>query len=383
MELKKVTCPNCGSSEITKINGEQYKCNYCNTTFLIDYDQEDAQIISKKTDLKIHRSRMIFVAVGLILALLLFGGLYLSNLDYTESEAVQESSAKPELRLLDTSDIEAGIDLSEFTKAADTYAQDGVKEGYTGSWKRTDKPRLVGEYLLNSQNDNRLIFFYEYSWVKDDGESDKRYVPISFDDIFMTEDGRIKSDYKPSVDMHLEFLGNYFVNGYFDLSSAYRENITAHPEYTVTEIGIRNNGDGEEMTEAEVIALLKERGFTDNPITTEYTADGEMIDKKEVGESDETHPYYQTIFLSETGEYWTIIVMKGSVIANPVGYNMESNAHGAQLILSESEVITSYDSVTNSFYESIPNESELIVKTVDHIDAETLNSLTVEDIEAL
>ena len=37
MELKKVTCPNCGSSEITKINGEQYKCNYCNTTFLIDY----------------------------------------------------------------------------------------------------------------------------------------------------------------------------------------------------------------------------------------------------------------------------------------------------------------------------------------------------------
>ncbi len=383
MELKKVTCPNCGSSEITKINGEQYKCNYCNTTFLIDYDQEDAQIISKKTDLKIHRARMIFVAVGLILALILFGGLYLSNLDYTESEAVQESSAKPELRLLDTSDIEAGIDLSEFTKAAYTYAQDGVKEGYTGSWKRTDKPRLVGEYLLNSQNDNRLIFFYEYSWVKDDGESDKRYVPISFDDIFMTEDGRIKSDYKPSVDMHLEFLGNYFVYGYFDLSSAYRENITAHPEYTVTEIGIRNNGDGEEMTEAEVIELLKERGFTDNPITTEYTADGEMIDKKEVGESDETHPYYQTIFLSETGEYWTIIVMKGSVIANPVGYNMESNAHGAQLILSESEVITSYDSVTNSFYESIPNESELIVKTVDHIDAETLNSLTVEDIEAL
>ena len=44
MELKKVTCPNCGSSEIAKINGEQYKCNYCNTTFLIDYDQEDAQI---------------------------------------------------------------------------------------------------------------------------------------------------------------------------------------------------------------------------------------------------------------------------------------------------------------------------------------------------
>lgn len=137
------------------------------------------------------------------------------------------------------------------------------------------------------------------------------------------------------------------------------------------------------QSESEVTETLRERGFTDIPITTEYTSDGAMIEAKEVGESGEMHPYYQTYYVSDTGEVWTIQVMSGSVIANPVRYNMESNPHGVQLILSESEVITCYDSVTNSFYETIPKESELIVKVVDHIDAATLNSLTVEGIEAL
>jgi hypothetical protein len=36
-----------------------------------------------------------------------------------------------------------------------------------------------------------------------------------------------------------------------------------------------------------------------------------------------------------------------------------------------------YDSDANMFYETIPHESELIVKTVDRIDAETLDTLTV------
>ena len=239
MELKKVTCPNCGSSEIEKVNKEQYKCNYCKTTFMIDYDEEDAQIISKKTDLKIQRSRMIFAAVGIGFALLLFGGLYFSDQAYNnEPDVAQESSTEPELRHLDASDIEAGIDLSEFAKAADSYAKNGVKEAYTGSWSQTDAPKLVGEYLLNSADDNMLLFLYVYSWAKDTGETDKRYVVISFNDIRMTEDGKIKSDYNASHDWHHEYLGNYLVYGYVDFDAAYRASITARPEYTVTEIEI-------------------------------------------------------------------------------------------------------------------------------------------------
>ena len=236
MELKKVTCPNCGSSEIEKINIEQYKCQYCKTTFMIDYDEEDAEIISKKTDLKIHRSRMIFAASGILFALLLFGGLYYSDQTYSETDVAQERSTEPELRYLDASDIEAGIDLSEFTKATDSYAKNDVKAVYTGSWKQTDDPKLVGEYLLNCDDGNMLWFFYEYSWAKDTGETDKRYVAISFEDIRITEDGKIKSNYNPKTDMHSELLGNYLVYGYFDFDTAYRVSITAHPEYKVTKI---------------------------------------------------------------------------------------------------------------------------------------------------
>ena len=45
--------------------------------------------------------------------------------------------------------------------------------------------------------------------------------------------------------------------------------------------------------------------------------------------------------------------------------------------------VTEYDSENNMFYETIPKESELIVKIVDKIDSETLNSLTKEVIAGL
>ena len=135
------------------------------------------------------------------------------------------------------------------------------------------------------------------------------------------------------------------------------------------------------LSEADVIKTLRERGFTDSPITTEYTSDGTMITTKEAEDSDETHPNYQTYLLSDSGEYWTISVTMRSIIANPVGYNMECNKHGVQLVVAESEVMTCYDSKTNSFYNTKPNKSELIIKQVDRIDAETLNSLTVDQLE--
>ena len=134
----------------------------------------------------------------------------------------------------------------------------------------------------------------------------------------------------------------------------------------------------EVLSESEATKVLSERGFNYDAITTEYTAEGKMIDAKEVEESDETHPVYQTHFVSETGEYWTIIVTKRSMIANPAGYNMELNTHGVQLVVSESEEITCYDGVTNSFFETVPDESELIIRVVERIDAATLNSLTPE-----
>ncbi|MBR4671218.1 MAG: hypothetical protein IKO84_11505 [Butyrivibrio sp.] len=240
MELKKVTCPNCGSSEIKKINDEQYKCSYCDAIFLIDYDKEDAEVIINKSKNSTPKliAMFLFVIIVVIIALSLFIRIReTGQSSSTTTQSEQASSKKPQLRLLDAKDIEAGTDLSEFTKAADSCAKN-MKESYTGSWTRVGDPKLVGEYLLNSEDDNMLWFFYEFSWEKEDGETDERYVAINFKNIRMTEDNKIKSNYSPDWDFHMEYLGNYPVYGYTDLDTAYRESITALPEYTVTEIDL-------------------------------------------------------------------------------------------------------------------------------------------------
>ena len=55
----------------------------------------------------------------------------------------------------------------------------------------------------------------------------------------------------------------------------------------------------------------------------------------------------------------------------------------AQLLISESEQLTSYESNTNKYYVTIPNEDAAIVRVVEKIDADSLNKLTVEEIDKL
>lgn len=73
-------------------------------------------------------------------------------------------------------------------------------------------------------------------------------------------------------------------------------------------------------------------------------------------------------------------MINGSVVANPVSFNIQSEL-SVQVIISEKDTVTSYDSTTNKFFETIPDESVLLVITVDRIDAETLNSLTIGEID--
>lgn len=160
-----------------------------------------------------------------------------------------------------------------------------------------------------------------------------------------------------------------------DVEEYYKEKSSIVTSYDVkTSDGIQ--------AEKKAVEDIKERGFEQYPVTYDYSIDGEYIKEQEASGSKETHPIYQTYYASSNGELWTIIVINGSIIANPVSYNMQSE-RGVQLVISESEVITGYDSEKNVFYETIPNESELIVVVVDKIDAATLDSLTVEVINGL
>ena len=136
-------------------------------------------------------------------------------------------------------------------------------------------------------------------------------------------------------------------------------------------------------TEAEAYKNLADRGFTSMPITADYTMDGTYTGAKEIVDTaTEKHPAYSTYYVSATGLVWNIFEINGAVFANPLSYNMELQT-GVQVMFSETDTVTSYDSTLNKFYVTKPDETVLDVKTIGRIDAATLDTITAEGMGAL
>ncbi len=135
-------------------------------------------------------------------------------------------------------------------------------------------------------------------------------------------------------------------------------------------------------SEKEVSAELSARGFDTFPVSSDYTMDGAYYEAAPVSESSgEKHPMYTTYHVSPE-VYWTIYEINGSIMAYPFSYNLQST-RGVQIILAETDVITSYDSQENCFYETIPDGNALLVIRIDHIDADALDRLTVEMLDTM
>lgn len=137
------------------------------------------------------------------------------------------------------------------------------------------------------------------------------------------------------------------------------------------------------LSEADVCGKLDALGFGKEGITANYTVDGKYYDSTEISEeSDKKHPMYQALYASSAEEMWSIIVINDVILANPVSYNMEYEPD-VQVIFSEKDTVMSYDYLSNSFYETIPKETELKVIKINKISAEELDKLTVEEIDKL
>ena len=136
----------------------------------------------------------------------------------------------------------------------------------------------------------------------------------------------------------------------------------------------------EVLSEGKARSLLMSKGFGDNPITYDCSISGNRIDDTEVAEGSATkHPMYQTLYLSKAGEAWAIYVINGSCFANPLSFNLESDLK-VELLVSETNTLTSYDDATNQFFVTIPYESVISLQTVDKLDADTLDKLTLEEL---
>ena len=140
---------------------------------------------------------------------------------------------------------------------------------------------------------------------------------------------------------------------------------------------------GNILSEKEVIRELEKRGFENIPVKTEYDMAGNYFEAKEISaDSDEKHPSYSASWQAVNGDIWTIAVMGEQVSASPLSYIYQSKAQQSLLIAEDDEIV-SYDSHGNRFFTTVPHEDYLTVKTVKTIDAQTLEQLTVEEINAL
>lgn len=131
----------------------------------------------------------------------------------------------------------------------------------------------------------------------------------------------------------------------------------------------------------EVVTSLADRGFQDCELTSAYDMNGAMQqDEALEPTSEDKHPLYNALYVTPEGRMWVVYVCNGSFMANPL---FMYDPTKVPVLLVEEEWVTSYSSNANEFIRTVPDESELTVKRVQHIDAETLDGLDEEGVEAL
>lgn len=163
-----------------------------------------------------------------------------------------------------------------------------------------------------------------------------------------------------------------YAGEHLDADAYYAENSTIVEEIQV-------NDSGEVQSEKEVKKALEERGFTEYPISYEYSIDSEYIGENDVSEySDERHPIYQTYYVASNSDIWSIVYINGTITANPISYNLQSEEN-VPVLITEENTVTAFDSKTKKFYIIIPNDSVVDVKVVDRIDANTLDNFELKD----
>ena len=130
-------------------------------------------------------------------------------------------------------------------------------------------------------------------------------------------------------------------------------------------------------SEEEILTNLGKRGFREEPVVYGYAMDGSFLGEVSITHPGaEKHPIYQTFYLTEDGRYWSISTINGAIVALPLFYNFLESTE-VPVIISETEYVMTYDSVTNTFYKLIPKSNVRNVITVPLIDAETLEGLTI------
>ena len=157
------------------------------------------------------------------------------------------------------------------------------------------------------------------------------------------------------------------------------EPVTPEEAYEHAEIVSKTEVGASEhiMTETEAIAFFKDRGLGNLEVMVSYDMDGTyFFDREAADGSTDKHPAYEASYTAANGDLWQLFLHNGKLFAYPVSYNFNDNKNKAAVVISESESIVSYDSATNTYYEIIPDGTEVVVKVVEKIDAATIDEIS-------
>jgi hypothetical protein len=137
------------------------------------------------------------------------------------------------------------------------------------------------------------------------------------------------------------------------------------------------------ISASEAVGDAEDRGFDQRELTYYFDVSGEYLGDTEATEdSDDKAPMYQTMYVTENGDVWTVYFIGGEVYACPVSYIYEAELDH-EIILSESDRLVSYDDSENKFYTTVPKKSVVELVVVDEVNAETLEKYTAEELEKL
>lgn len=133
-------------------------------------------------------------------------------------------------------------------------------------------------------------------------------------------------------------------------------------------------------TEAEALALLRERGFDQFGVSCPFALEGTgQWDTEASEDSKDKHPTYETEYLTEDCTLWRVYLNGERLTATSSAINARA---GIPVIYSETERLLSYDAYTESFYEVAPNETSQELRVVDRIDATLLEVVTAGEEDA-
>ncbi len=128
------------------------------------------------------------------------------------------------------------------------------------------------------------------------------------------------------------------------------------------------------LNERDVYAALEERGFAAEEAYYEYLLDGTLCDRTVISShSNEAHPSYQ-LYYSSRHAAWLVSNINGDFFATL----LSGDGTSERIIVSESDTVTSYDSISNKYYINIPDSSRATVRKVKTLDADELDKIAKE-----